>query len=117
MAEKTKRIIIETHCAICGKWKKVTEFGEFKVPICEDCIKGIGGEKIMVKCDYCGKSRPRLWMPDGKFCNSDCHIAWLNKKVAELKKCPDCTLPILANEEFCRFCNHRLKKAKTEVQG
>jgi len=24
-------------------------------------------------------------------------------------KCPDCTLPVLANEEFCIFCNHRLK--------
>jgi len=32
-------------------------------------------------------------------------------KENELKKCPDCTLPILANEEFCRFCNHRLKIA------
>ena len=26
-------------------------------------------------------------------------------------KCPDCTLPVLANEEFCIFCNHRLKVA------
>jgi len=26
-------------------------------------------------------------------------------------KCPDCTLPVLANDEFCRFCNHRLKVA------
>jgi hypothetical protein len=25
------------------------------------------------------------------------------------KRCPDCTLPVLANEEFCVFCNHRLK--------
>jgi len=26
-------------------------------------------------------------------------------------KCPDCTLPVLANEEFCVFCNHKLKVA------
>lgn len=24
-------------------------------------------------------------------------------------KCPNCTLPILANDEFCVSCNHNLK--------
>jgi len=28
-----------------------------------------------------------------------------------MNRCPNCTLPVLANEEFCRFCNHRLKIA------
>jgi len=28
-----------------------------------------------------------------------------------MNRCPDCTLPVLANEEFCRFCNRRLKIA------
>lgn len=36
------------------------------------------GDREM-KCDYCGKGRPKLWNKDGKFCNESCYQEWLHK--------------------------------------
>lgn len=29
-----------------------------------------------MKCDYCGKGRPKLWNKDGKFCDEECYRKW-----------------------------------------
>jgi len=33
-----------------------------------------------MKCDECGKGRPKLWTKDGKFCDEKCYIAWLKSR-------------------------------------
>jgi len=39
-----------------------------------------------VKCDYCGKGRPRLWTKDGKFCDSVCRDKAREEKKGEKYK-------------------------------
>ena len=48
----------------------------------------------------------KKWLIDNHFEGS-----YELQRILEGGKCSDCTLPVLANEEFCVFCNRRLKKA------
>jgi hypothetical protein len=33
-----------------------------------------------MKCDFCGKGRPKLFNEDGKFCNVKCHQCFVNRR-------------------------------------
>ena len=43
--------------------------------------EGPRGSVEVVKCDYCGKGRPKLWNADGKFCDELCYRMWLGPEV------------------------------------
>jgi predicted nucleic acid-binding Zn ribbon protein len=43
-------------------------------------VEPIGKGGIIVKCDYCGKGRPKLWTVDGKFCNEECQRKFVDKQ-------------------------------------
>ena len=37
-----------------------------------------------MKCDYCGKGRPKLWNKDGKFCDKECYRKWVHERPRQI---------------------------------
>lgn len=74
----------------------------------------------MVKCDYCGKGRPKLWSALGKFCDEECQRKYsegpMKKKVmlrqhAESERCPICDATLVPgvghDSEYGAFDGYR----------